>query len=312
MLQFFPIILLLFTMIGRVAAELFRWLERLISPPAIVPQPVALPWRRTARRVWSILAMLLLFLPILLVATGFFFNEDAVMKTDFNSELLAPSANHLFGTDHLGRDVLAELVLGLRQALGTASVVALLVLIPALIGGLLTGWLASRRTVWTETAADFLLIPVDFIALFPLIMAALLGLIWLGPVNQGELSIFTLELILAVVLLPRAVHYYQALWVNAPFQRKGLTRFLAGLPALFLSTLSTALGLVVLIELFLPIKNGLGSAIVFISQNLKQAQVLQVIGVILLPGICFFAFYTAADALLGFGESKEPAGRLYE
>ena len=306
------VVLLLFTLVGRAAAELFRWLERLVSPPVQSPQPPALPWRRTARRIWTVLAILLIFVPLLLAAAGFFFTEDAATKVDVANRMGALSAAHLLGTDQLGRDVLALLVLGLGQVLGAAAVVALMVLIPALIWGALTGWLASRRTVWAETAADFLLIPADFLELFPMIAAVLLAVILLGPANQGDIAPFTMELILAVVLLPRAVRYYQAMWVSAPLQRRGLTRFLAGLPALFFGTLSGALGLVVAVDLiFLPPIN-LMSLIGYIMQNMAQVPVLQVIVVFLLPGICIFAFYTAADALVGFFESKEPAVHLNE
>lgn len=57
-----------------------------------------------------------------------------------------PSAEHLLGTDHLGRDMAARLLSGARLSLG----LALLSIVTAGIPGTLLGVLAARKGGWTD------------------------------------------------------------------------------------------------------------------------------------------------------------------
>lgn len=63
---------------------------------------------------------LILFLALVLMAlsAGFFLDYDTdVVKMNMKDRLLSPNAQHWFGTDHYGRDVLARIVWGSRISL---------------------------------------------------------------------------------------------------------------------------------------------------------------------------------------------------
>jgi peptide/nickel transport system permease protein len=89
------------------------------------------------------------------------------------SRLKTPSANHLLGTDHMGRDILSRLLFGARVTL-TISVIA--VVTSLLIGvplGLIAGYLENWVSELIMRIADiFLSIPQVILALF---MAKTLG-----------------------------------------------------------------------------------------------------------------------------------------
>lgn len=78
-----------------------------------------------------------------------------VLSTDPNHQDLAhafagPSGGHLFGTDHLGRDILTRLVYGARPALLFTAVVVLV----ALLVGVSTGLIAGYHRGWFESVTD--------------------------------------------------------------------------------------------------------------------------------------------------------------
>ena len=82
---------------------------------------------------------------------------------------LAPSWDHLFGTDHLGRDVLSRVLFGGRPAIGVAlAVVALAVLIGVplgLVAGYRGGWLDEALMRFTDL----------FLAFPPLLLAMVIS-----------------------------------------------------------------------------------------------------------------------------------------
>jgi len=88
---------------GRLAAELFRWLERLMRLPAST-QLEPSSWRKTARVIWVVVALALLLAPLALAIAGLTVSPDAALKTDVQARLQPPSTKHLWGTDSMGRD----------------------------------------------------------------------------------------------------------------------------------------------------------------------------------------------------------------
>ena len=89
---------------------------------------------------------------------------------------LAPafSAGHLLGTDHLGRDLLARLVWGMRASLA----VGLLATLVAALGGTVIGLLAGYLGRWLDTA---LMRSIDVLMAFPYLLLALAIVAALGP-----------------------------------------------------------------------------------------------------------------------------------
>lgn len=108
---------------------------------------------------------------------------------DVGQALQAPSAAHWFGTDHVGRDVYARVVYGMRTTLG---VVALSLLLSAAIGGV-AGALAGYIRGLTDLASSQL---VEVILSFPPI--------FLGVMITGILGsdVAYLVMALAIVYIP--------------------------------------------------------------------------------------------------------------
>ena len=301
-------------LVGRLAAELFRWLERLVHVPAL-DQPVT-PWRRTAHRVWTIIALALLLIPLGLAAAGLTTDPDVALQADPGARGEPPSADHPWGTDVLGRDLQARVLRGAAATLGTAALVAVRVLLPGGLIGALVGFLASRRTWWAESVADLLLLPADVLLFIPAVPGAM-AMMMLLPRAAGTLRATWawLGLVCALVLLPRAVRMYQVLWTAAPEQRRGLALGLAGPGVLLLGTLFAGLGLVAALDfLGLGVQPPTPSLGGVLSEALRllpvSPHVLLAGGAVL--GACAFACFTAADALVGPFSSKEPLARLNE
>jgi len=95
--------------------------------------------------------------------------------TDLTQRLAAPGAGgHGLGTDHLGRDVLARLLLGLRTTLAVAAAGTAAAASVGTAVGLLAGW----RGGWLDAV---LMRVVDVILAFPYVLLALALVTALGP-----------------------------------------------------------------------------------------------------------------------------------
>ena len=108
---------------------------------------------------------------------------------DFVNILAPPAAGHPFGTDELGRDVLARIVYGARASLfvGVLSVAA------AAVAGTLIGLVAGYFGRWADA---LMMRAMDIIFAFPSILLALAITAVLGP------SLTNAVLAIAVVNLP--------------------------------------------------------------------------------------------------------------
>ena len=301
-------------LVGRLAAELFRWLERLVHVPAL-DQPVT-PRGRRAHRIWMVIALALLLIPLGFAAAGLTVDPGVLAQTDAGARGEPPSADHPWGTDMLGRDLQARVLRGAAVTLGTAALVAVTVLLPGGLIGALVGFLASCRTWWAESVADLLLLPADVLLFIPAVPGAM-AMMLLLPRAAGTLRATGawLGLVCALVLLPRAVRMYQTLWTTAPEQRRGLVLGLAGSGALLLGTLFSGLGLVAALD-FLglgvqPPTPSLGSVLGEALRLLPTSPPALLAGGAVL-GAFALACLTAADALVGFFSSKEPLARLNE
>lgn len=66
---------------------------------------------------------------------------------DTAKRLADPSAEHLLGTDHLGRDILSRLIYGSRASLGSVALIAAFILITGFITGAVSGYIGG----WLDT-----------------------------------------------------------------------------------------------------------------------------------------------------------------
>lgn len=81
-------------------------------------------WRRFKKNKGAVVGLcMILIICILAIAAGFIFDYDTqVVGGDFGSRLLAPSLQHLFGTDEMGRDILIRVIYGARYSLSVGLV----------------------------------------------------------------------------------------------------------------------------------------------------------------------------------------------
>jgi len=104
-------------------------------------------------------------------------------ETDFNAVLAKPSAEHLLGTDALGRDTLSRIIWGARASMQAgffATMLALVVAVPiGLVAGYYRGWVDTvvARVTDVLLAFPFLILAVGLAAILgPSLLNATLAL----------------------------------------------------------------------------------------------------------------------------------------
>lgn len=132
--------------------------------------------------------LLLVFLVAVVAAPGLFAGQSP-LALNVEQALEAPSTAHPFGTDDVGRDVLARVAHGARI---TLSICAGALLISAVLGGAL-GLASGFLGGWVDMALSRL---VDVVLSFPPIILGIMVTGVLGPQTTN------LVLALAVVYLP--------------------------------------------------------------------------------------------------------------
>jgi peptide/nickel transport system permease protein len=132
-------------------------------------------WRRFASNPLSMFGLSILILLIVFAAIGPWLPLNDPLLQVLNDRLLPPgSPAHWFGTDQLGRDILARLVIGSRLTLSIAILVVVLV-VPV---GLLIGTAAGFCGGFIDT---ILMRLTDIALAFPKIVLALAFAAALGP-----------------------------------------------------------------------------------------------------------------------------------
>jgi peptide/nickel transport system permease protein len=125
------------------------------------------------------------------------------MQTDLTRNLLAPSWDHLLGTDQLGRDVLSRLLHGARVSLGIALLSGTLSVVIGVglgaLGGYLGGWVDSvvMRMVDVVLAVPRLVLLVTVIAIVQPSVTAIVLLLaftqWPAPARLIRAEILSLK-----------------------------------------------------------------------------------------------------------------------
>ncbi|KLU21681.1 D-ala-D-ala transporter subunit [Caballeronia mineralivorans PML1(12)] len=132
-------------------------------------------WRRFASNPLSVFGLVILLLLIVFAAIGPLLPLQDPLRQVLSDRLLPPgSPSHWFGTDQLGRDILARLVIGSRLTLSIAILVVVLV-VPV---GLLIGTTAGFCGGFVDTVLMRL---TDIALAFPKIVLALAFAAALGP-----------------------------------------------------------------------------------------------------------------------------------
>jgi peptide/nickel transport system permease protein len=132
-------------------------------------------WRRfSANRLAFVGLLIIIALLVIAALAGVLAPYSPTFGDLKNARLLAPSAQHWFGTDDLGRDIYSRILYGSRW---TLYVVILVAIIAAPIG-LLVGTVAGYAGGWTDAV---LMRITDIFLAFPKLVLALAFVAALGP-----------------------------------------------------------------------------------------------------------------------------------
>jgi peptide/nickel transport system permease protein len=118
------------------------------------------------------------------------------LEIDFDAQLAAPSAEHLFGTDNFGRDIFSRVLFGARTALAAGVLSSVL--------GSLTGGAIGLFSAYAGGRTDFLIQRLlDILLAFPIIVLAMTVAAVLGryPVFGVDVNLVAA---IAIPIVPQA------------------------------------------------------------------------------------------------------------
>jgi peptide/nickel transport system permease protein len=151
--------------------------------------PWAEAWRRFKRHRLAYWSLWILGLLVLAVLLGPLFYKVGINDVDLKARLASPSLAHPFGTDDLGRDILARVLYGGRISLAVGFAAMLM----AISVGVFIGAVAGIARGWIDTALMWL---TDlFLSLPQLPLLLLLIFLFRDPLKEMfglELGIFIL------------------------------------------------------------------------------------------------------------------------
>ena len=148
-------------------------------------------WRRLKKNKMAMLGLaIVVFLVLLAVFADFLFDyEEIVIKQNTAIRLQGPSAEHWFGTDEFGRDILARLVHGGRISLVVGVVAVSIALVLGGTLGAISGFFGGKVDMIISRAMDILLAVPSLLLSITIVSA-------LGP------SILNLMIAIAVSSVP--------------------------------------------------------------------------------------------------------------
>ncbi|MCY3796048.1 MAG: ABC transporter permease [Gammaproteobacteria bacterium] len=90
-------------------------------------------------------------------------------ETNMAARLLPPSAEHLFGTDHLGRDVLSRVLIGAQLSMIVGACAAALATLVSIVLGVASGYFGGRTDMLIQRFVDAWMIFPDLLLLIAVI-----------------------------------------------------------------------------------------------------------------------------------------------
>ncbi|MFN2152030.1 MAG: ABC transporter permease [Anaerolineales bacterium] len=139
-------------------------LDELEAPPLTLGQ---LTWRRFRRHKMAIFGTIVLILLILYAFAGaFFVSEEYANYTDTSLRLQAPTREHPFGTDTVGRDILARTIYGGQISILIGLIAMLVEVVIGVLIGAAAGYFGGRvDNILMRFTEAVLVIPQIFLLL---------------------------------------------------------------------------------------------------------------------------------------------------
>ncbi|OYN90179.1 ABC transporter permease [Parenemella sanctibonifatiensis] len=161
----------------------------------VIDQALEAPRQRKVPVAAWLSAAVLVLLVLAALVPGLLTSIDPLATNPVQSHR-PPSAEHLFGTDRLGRDQFARVVHGARVSLGIGFIATGAAVAIAVVAGVLIG-LAPR---WLDGLAMRIL---EVVLAFPELLLALVVIALLGPGTQNVLIAITISAIPVYVRMVR-------------------------------------------------------------------------------------------------------------
>ena len=105
----------------------------------------ALVWRQLRKNPGAVIGLIIVILIVFMaLITPLIYDYDAdVIKNNIKDRLQSPSSKYWFGTDDLGRDILARVIYGARYSLAVGVVAVLIALIIGVTIGAIAGYVGG-------------------------------------------------------------------------------------------------------------------------------------------------------------------------
>jgi peptide/nickel transport system permease protein len=142
-------------------------------------------WRSRTFVAGAIIVGVFIFLAIF----GEMLAPDDPFATDPLNDLAAPSSEHLFGTDRVGRDILSRVMAGAQDIMIIAPAATLLGTVLGTVLGLITGY-------YRGAVDDILSRVIDAFLAIPAVILAMLAIVALGASN------ITIIIVIGLVFAP--------------------------------------------------------------------------------------------------------------
>jgi peptide/nickel transport system permease protein len=183
-----------------------------VERPPLTPGQVA--WRRFRRHKMAMIGVALLAGVILYVTVGaFVYSEADANYTDLSRKLSPPSREHPFGTDLVGRDILARTIYGGQISIIIGILAVLVSLVVGILFGSLSGFYGGViDAVLMRFTEAMLIIPSIFLLI---VLAKILG----GKIPTFQLvgRTFSGSVVVIIVVIGVTSWMYLARIVRASF-----------------------------------------------------------------------------------------------
>ena len=126
-------------------------------------------WRQFSRHKGAVVGMVVFLAIVLVVAVGPFVYQVDASKTNVRARNLPPSIEHPFGTDNLGRDLLAQNLVGGRISLSVGLAAMIISVVVGTVIGQLAGYYRRIDGILMRITDMFLALPI-----LPLLLVAVL------------------------------------------------------------------------------------------------------------------------------------------
>ena len=167
-------------------------------------------FKRFIKRRTSMIGGIILIVFFIMATIGPFMCPYSPTETNSKLKYQSPSAEHLLGTDNLGRDILTRLVHGARVTL----MISLIGVLSGSVVGIMLGVLAGYYGRWTDAVISRFL---ELLMAFPGLLLAIfiIAILGNGVVNtMGAVAIFSVptiaRMVRGIVITIKGSEYVQA------------------------------------------------------------------------------------------------------